>query len=122
MNVENVFSALADKFGKGRIPCVVIGGIAVNFHKYTRQTTDIDFMIAKKDFDRAKENLKDLGYRLAHDQDSFAQFESDNPDLMDVDFMFVDQETMDVILRDAKEMQIGGNKFLVPSLESLIAL
>jgi hypothetical protein len=42
--------------------------------------------------------------------------------LWDVDFMFVDQETLAKIRRESREVEIAKQKFLVPSLEHLIAL
>jgi predicted nucleotidyltransferase len=41
---------------------------------------------------------------------------------MDLDFMFVDKETLDKIIQEAKEINIAGQKLLVPSLQHLIAL
>lgn len=41
---------------------------------------------------------------------------------MDVDFMFVDEETLTKILKEGKELKIAGQRFVVPSLNHLIAL
>ena len=41
---------------------------------------------------------------------------------MDLDFMFVDKETMEKIIKDGKETSIAKQKFIVPSLFHLIAL
>lgn len=120
-NIE-VFDAVSGDFSKGKIPCVVIGGIAVNFYKYNRQTTDVDFMLCKEDFERALQGLKKHGYRIAHQQDTFAQFTTDKQNLADVDLMFVDKDTLEEILKDAQEFKVGKNTFLVPSLWNLIAL
>lgn len=122
MAIDDVFEAVSGDFGKGKIPCVVIGGIAVNFYKYNRQTTDVDFLLCKEDLERATQSLGKLGYRLARQQDTFAQFESEKPDLEDVDLMFVDKDTLDEILKDAQEMKMRGRVYLVPSLWNLIAL
>ncbi|MCG3205380.1 MAG: hypothetical protein KCHDKBKB_02100 [Elusimicrobia bacterium] len=122
MAIDNVFEAVSHDFGKGKIPCVIIGGLAVNFYQYNRQTTDVDFLICKEDFARACDGLKKLGYKLVHQQENFAQFETNKKGLMDVDLMFVDKETLGEILKDAQEIIIRGNIFLVPSLWNLIAL
>ena len=36
--------------------------------------------------------------------------------------MFVDEETLDKIIKDGKKIDIAGQKFIIPSLEHLIAL
>jgi hypothetical protein len=41
---------------------------------------------------------------------------------MDVDFMFVDQDTLTKILKESQAIEIAKQKFLVPSLDHLIAL
>ncbi len=122
MTIDNVFDAIAEDFGKGKIPCLVIGGIAVNFYKYNRQTTDVDFLLSKDDSKQAFISLEKIGYRLTHQRGAFAQFESDHPSLMDIDLMFVDKETLNEILKDAQEIKIKDKIYLVPSLENLIAL
>ncbi len=101
---------------------MVIGGIAVNFHKYARQTTDVDFMLCKEDFSRAKQSLEKRGYSLWHEQDTFAQFRTNDKSLADVDLMFVDKATLDEILKDAQELNVRGKIYWVPSLKNLMAL
>ena len=41
---------------------------------------------------------------------------------MDVDFMFVEQETFQNIQKEGKEVKILGEKFTIPSLQHLMAL
>jgi predicted nucleotidyltransferase len=41
---------------------------------------------------------------------------------MDIDFMFVDGETLAKIIKDSQKTNIAGCEFMVPSLEHLIAL
>ncbi len=41
---------------------------------------------------------------------------------MDVDFMFVDKDTLDKIINAGKEISIANQKFIVPRLNHLIAL
>ena len=42
--------------------------------------------------------------------------------LLDVDFMFVEQETLNKILKEGQALKLAGQKFIVPSLYHLIAL
>ena len=57
-----------------------------------------------------------------YDQEVFARFLGNTSYLMDVDFMFVDRSTLDKILKEAGSLTISGQKFVVPSLNHLIAL
>ena len=122
MNERSVFHLISDLTQKEGVPCVLIGGFAVNYHKVTRQTADVDILLTKKDFDRIKKFLEAAGYKRGLTHDNFVQYKSNKLSLMDVDFMFVDEETLTKILKEGKELKIAGQKFIVPSLNHLIAL
>jgi len=122
MNYSSVFhlvSALTEKKG---VSCVLIGGFAVNYYKVTRQTADIDFLIIKSDFEKIFPELEQEGYKKEYFEENFTHLKSDSAYLMDLDFMFVDKETLDKIIASAGELTIAKQKFIVPSLENLIAL
>ncbi|MDD5774059.1 MAG: nucleotidyltransferase [bacterium] len=121
MKKTDVFQLISDIFKNEEIQCVLIGGFAVNYYKVTRQTADVDFLITKKDFEKISVSLKKAGYKKDFAQDVFARCTSDNF-LMDIDFMFVDKETLDKIMKDGEKISIAGQKFIVPSLNNLIAL
>ncbi len=104
------------------VSCVLIGGFAVNYYRVTRQTADVDFLITKNDFNKIINYLKKSGYKEGLIQDNFAQLKSTKISLMDVDFMFVDQETLNKILKNGNKITIAKQEFFVPSLYNLIAL
>jgi predicted nucleotidyltransferase len=123
MNYQSVFHLLSDISKKASIPLILIGGFAVNYYKYARQTVDVDLLIKKKDFQRISELLKLSGYKLDYSQEVFARFISTNDSIiMDIDFMFVDEETFDKIINESQKTDIAGCEFRVPALEHLIAL
>ncbi len=122
MKYPTIFDLIADKFGKADISYVLIGGFAVNAYKVTRQTADIDFFITKEDYDKVRELLKKEGYREGPVQKVFARLEGTRPYLMDLDFLFVDRETLTKIRQTGKRIKIAGNTFVIPSIEHLIAL
>lgn len=119
---SSVFHLVSEICQKEKISCVLIGGYAVNYYKVSRQTGDVDFMITKEGFERISSALKDEDYRQECLHDNFAQFKSTKLPLMDVDFMFVDQNTFDKILKEAVSCKIGKWQFVLPSLDHLIAL
>lgn len=122
MNERSAFHLISDLTQREGVPCVLIGGFAVNYHKVTRQTADVDILITKENFGKIARLLEAVGYKrnLAHE--NFIQYKSNKLSLMDVDFMFVDEETLTKILKEGKELKIAGQKFIVPSLNHLIAL
>lgn len=123
MNYESVFHLLSNISKKTGVAFVLIGGFAVNHYKFTRQTLDIDFLIKEQDFEKILDLLESAGYRLDYRQEAFARLVSTkSPVLLDIDFMFIDEETIVKIIKDSQKATITGCEFRVPSLEHLIAL
>ncbi len=122
MKYPTIFHLIAAVFNKKNISAVLIGGFAVNYYKVTHQTADVDFLITKDDFDKILTLLEEEGYEKDYSQDVFVKLTSSQHYLMDIDFMFVDTETLSKITKDAKEIIIAKQKFMVPSLNHLIAL
>ncbi len=122
MSERSAFHLIAELTQKEGISCVLIGGFAVNHYKVTRQTADIDFLITKEDFDKIWKFIRQAGYEKGLEQENFTQLKSTRLALMDVDFMFVDEETLQKIKNEGEELKIAGQKFIVPSLLHLIAL
>ena len=122
MRYPSAFHLILDIFKKAKINCILIGGFAVNHYKVTRQTVDIDFLCTKEDFSKIKDALEEEGYKEIRSEDNFVQLENIKPTLMDIDFMFVDQNTFDKISEAGNEINIAGLAFKIPSLLHLIAL
>lgn len=122
MNKQSVFHLISDLTEKEGVSCILIGGFAVNYYRVTRQTADVDFLITKDDFKKIIVLLEEAGYKKELVQENFAQLKSTQISLLDVDFMFVDQDTLTKILKESREIEIAKQKFLVPSLDHLIAL
>jgi len=123
MNYPTAFHLMSNISKRAGICCVLIGGFAVNYYKVTRQTADIDFLITKDDFGKISALLKKAGYKVDFTQKVFIRLTSTNSAyLLDIDFMFVDRETLAKIVKDGRSVSIAGQKFVVPSLFNLIAL
>jgi len=122
MKYPTVFHLISAVIKEQKIQCVLIGGFAVNYYNVTRQTVDIDFLITKDDFKRALVLLQKEGYQESYVQEVFSRLTTKGDYLLDMDFMFVDRDTLDKIIKDAKQIDIAGQKFTIPSLEHLIAL
>ncbi len=122
MDDRSVFHLISDVTHEEGVSCVLIGGFAVNHYRVTRQTADVDFLITKEDFDKISGLLKKAGYKKALSQENFVQLQSNRLSLLDVDFMFVDQETFKKIMKEGERFKIVDQTFVVPSLHHLIAL
>ncbi len=122
MEYRSAFHLISDAVKKTGISCVLIGGFAVNYYKFSRQSADVDFLITKEGFSEIKNYLKQAGYSQEPGQKVFIRLKNKRLDLMDIDFMLVDKETLDKIIFDAKKIAIAKYKFLIPSLMNMIAL
>lgn len=122
MNDRSIFHLISNFTKEEGVPCILIGGFAVNYYKVMRQTADIDLLMAKEDFEKILIFLQRAGYKKDFVQDHFAQLKSTRLSLMDVDLMFVDRETLNKILKESQKIKIAKQELLVPSLFHLIAL
>ncbi|MBD3315071.1 MAG: hypothetical protein GF344_04735 [Chitinivibrionales bacterium] len=116
----SIFKKLANIFKQTGVTAVLIGGYAVNAHKVTRHTVDIDFLIFRDDFDKVFKELEPVGYAIAHQQDAFVQLTGKG--LRDIDFMLSDAETAYAMYNTGDRITIAGELFVTPSLGNLIAL
>ncbi len=113
---------IAGLTNKSGVPCVLIGGFAVNYYKVSRQTVDVDFMITKEGLDKISKELEKAGFKADSAERVFSRFRGNDYYMMDIDFMFVDKDTLDKIVKDGKKIYIAKQKFTVPSINALIAL
>jgi hypothetical protein len=66
--------------------------------------------------------LEKSGYIAETTGEIFAKLRAEKLYLLDMDFMFIDKETLATIIKDGVKMSIAGQNFTVPSLNHLIAL
>ena len=121
MDYAKAFHIVAKASKRSHVPCVLIGGFAINFYKVTRNTVDIDFLITKDDFEKIKGALIDAGYSEEFATDVTIRFSS-KKDALDIDFMIVDTRTRAKIIEDGKTTEVVGEKLIIPSIYHLIAL
>ncbi|MBF0216335.1 MAG: nucleotidyltransferase [Candidatus Omnitrophica bacterium] len=123
MERRSIFHLVSKISRQAGVNCVLIGGFAVNYYKVTRQTADVDFMITEEDYRKIEALIKEAEYKEDQSHGNFIRLKSTGSKFfMDVDFMFVDKNTLDKILDNGKKMTIAGQEFTVPSLNDLIAL
>jgi len=112
------FIALAEQDPPLRF--LIIGGHAVIAHGFSRMTSDIDFLASKADRARWMTKITAAGLRKTFETEAFAQFSQERGEAFDL--MFVNEETFQKFLADAKESKFLGASAPIPSLDHLLAL
>ena len=103
------------------IDCLLVGGFAVNYHGYTRNTLDVDFMIAAEHLDAVRRIMTQAGFTNIEIRDNVAFFYAPGSP-MRVDFLRVDGETMRKLLTNALVASVQGVRVKVPALRDLIGM
>src|SRR6266446_1287695 len=84
---------------------LVIGGLAVIFHGYSRDTADLDLLVRQTDRGRWSEVLSRLSYTVKVERDNFIQFEPPQKGAWPVDLMLVQDPTFDPMLTASTEVE-----------------
>lgn len=116
------FATIHDAARDQQLRFLVIGGLAINYYGYSRDTADLDFFVSQTDRTAWLKFLSDLRYTVYHDGGSFIQFTQPHDNAWPVDLMLVKEKTFGVIFNASVDADLYGIKTRVPSLEHLIAL
>ncbi|MFO8053243.1 MAG: hypothetical protein R6U54_04740 [Candidatus Omnitrophota bacterium] len=122
MKYPSIFHLISSVASEKSANIVLIGGFAVNYYGVSRQTIDVDFLTTNEDFKKIVGLIEKEGYKKDCSQDIFVRLRTDTDYLLDLDFMFVDKETLSKIIKEGKEIDVARQKFIIPSLMHLIAL
>ncbi len=107
---------------KHRLEFLVIGGFAVNFYGYSRDTADLDILILRDASPAWITLFAGMGYSVLRDAGTFIQFAPPRRGDWPVDLMLVRQESFLPMLRESREAEMYGVRVRIPRLEHLIAL
>ena len=116
------FQTLDQEPRKRGLRFLVIGGLAVNFHGFARDTADLDLLISRESREQWLSLFAELGYSLDLDRGAFMQLSPPTDGAWPVDFMMVREATFQPMLHHGKEVEMYGARVLIPSLEHLLAL
>ena len=117
-----LFEQLTEAAQNQALDFLVIGGLAVSFYGYSRETADLDLLIRQTDRQAWGELLARLGYVLEHDGGSFAQFAPPQQAGWPVDLMLVREPTFAPMLAESREVEMYGARLRIPSVTHLLAL
>ena len=104
------------------LPFLVIGGLAVNLHGYSRDTADLDLLIQRDARERWLGLFSELGYTIYNDRDVFLQLSPPKAGAWPVDLMLVREQTFQPMLTAGLTVEMFGANVLIPTLEHLLAL
>ena len=122
MPFPEVLPFISEAFQKEMVPFVLVGGFAVNQYKFSRRTIDIDFMTTEEGYEKVRPSLEQKGYKEFRRTRLFVRLREEAVGAIDVDILFVDENTLGGVLKEGKETEILGTRFIVPSLHHLIAM
>jgi hypothetical protein len=95
--------------------------LAVNFHGYTRNTLDVDFVVATERFDAVRDTMVAAGFTNITTGENVVFFNAPGSSLR-VDFLRVDGGTMLGLLGNAIHANVQGCGVKVAALRDLLAM
>ena len=120
-SMEYIFDVVGQRLPAAGIKFLMIGGHAVNHYGYSRATIDVDFMIASSDVDAVRSVMKAAGFTNISQSENVVFFNHPNVSYR-VDFLQVDEITLQALVDGAERVKYGGQSLLVPRLLDLIAM
>ena len=103
------------------VETLLVGGMAVNHYGYTRNTLDVDFLIASSALDTVKATFKALGYTNVAEHESVLFFNKPGSSFR-VDFLKTDGATVAHLREKAMAVELSGCCVKVPALSDLLAM
>jgi predicted nucleotidyltransferase len=118
----NFFETISTEASKRNLRFLVIGGLAISFYGYSRDTADLDLLIHKGDRETWLNFFSELKYATHHDGGSFLQLSSSEKNAWPVDLMLVRETTFEPMYVASREVDLYGAHSHIPSLEHLLML
>lgn len=121
-DIDAVLCVVAHRLPEADVPCIMIGGHAVNHYGVIRATQDIDFMIATSAADTVKRIMLAAGFTNMALHETVMFFNQPNSPLR-VDFLKVDSGTMQKLMAKARKIRYAGTtEVWVPRLQDLLSM
>ncbi len=120
--IDNILDIVSRVFPDAGIDAVMIGGHAVNAYGVSRATQDIDFMVAATAADSVRSVMRDAGFSNVAIHET-VMFFSCPGSAFRVDFLKVNEETMQKLIANAREVEyLPGRTVRIPRLVDLLAM
>jgi hypothetical protein len=123
MNIKTIFRSLIGFFKQAEIDYALVGAFALKGYGYLRATEDVDFLVRAAYQSRIIAYLESLGYETIHRSVGYSNHVHPIANLGRIDFIYVEGETADTILSEARPLLILEDISVpVVRAEHLIAL
>lgn len=116
-----VFDLVSSTLADAGVDCLLVGGFAVNFYGYTRNTLDVDWMIVSEQRDAVRAVMMRNGFTNVAVHENVMFFQRPGT-AWRVDFLQADADTMKELLTRAESVIVQGAKVKVPALKDLLAM
>src|SRR5207249_6294912 len=117
-----LFQEIDHEARKHKLDFLVIGGLAVIFHGYTRDTADLDLLVRRENRSTWLALFLGMKYTLYVERAAFVQLSPPKAGAWPVDLMFVADPTFEPMLAGGIPVEMFGVRVKVPMLEHLFAL
>lgn len=87
MDFKLVTDKLTAAFAQEKIQYALIGGYAVSLWGIPRATVDLDFLVRRDDIEKVRQIAESLGYHCIHSSENVTQFDADDQELGEVNFL-----------------------------------
>jgi predicted nucleotidyltransferase len=124
MDFKTVISSLLKSFSEYRIRYGLMGGFAMGLWGVARTTSDLDFLVDRKDLEKVDAVMKKLGYECRFRSENVSQYVSQLRLFGEVDYLHAFRSASIGMLERAVEKEIFGGelKIKVVRPEDLIGL
>jgi hypothetical protein len=130
LSLEEELRRIIDALDARDIQYAIAGGVAVSIYTTPRATEDIDLLIAAADLDRALPVLGALGFQGGGPPMAVAQgrlriqrlTKIAGSDLLPLDLLLADSPQLEEVLRARQQLDWGGKRLWIVSIEGLRAL
>lgn len=120
-SLDTILETVSTKLPAAGVDCLLIGGFAVNYYGYTRNTLDIDFMFLADHQAQVKSAMTQAGFINVTILENVLFFSAPGSSFR-VDFLRTDSKTMQMLLMNAGKIKMHGHEVRIPALKDLIAM
>jgi len=116
------FETISAETKKRDLSFLVIGGLAITFYGYSRETGDLDLLIHRDFREQWLDLFSNFGYTVYREGQGFLQFSAPEQSAWPVDLMLVRENTFRPMYSASREVNLYGAQTRIPSLEHLLML
>lgn len=120
-SLDTILEIVSTKLPAAGVDCLLIGGFAVNYYGYTRNTLDIDFMFLADHQEQVKSVMTQAGFVNVTILENILFFSAPGSSFR-VDFLRTNATTMQLLMMNAIKIKLHEHELRVPALKDLIAM